>query len=139
MDEPANRIIGFTPPTPPPPFPNAPSPNDYSNNGDKDDYHPAKDSIAKTQPNESQHKMLMTYAMENIELLFLDQFNDGFANVFVKDHCETIPLKGSRFKRFLSNIYYERTNSSANSALINDVTATCRLKRNLKAYSITFH
>ena len=73
-------------------------------------------------------EILMEIANENIEILFKDQLNEGFASVFIHDHYEIIPLRCSRFKKFLSKIYYENTNKVANAESINNVISILQAK-----------
>jgi len=93
--------------------------NKEENDSNKDDDQPKSKSI---------QEILIDLANKNIEVLFKDQLNEGFASVFIKDHYEIIPLRCSRFKKFLSKIYYENTNKVVNTESINNVLSILQAK-----------
>src|SRR4051795_4494364 len=78
-----------------------------------DDYDERKEDDEES--TKSQQKSLMEIANDNIEILFKDQYSEGFAKIFIKDHYEITPLSSTRFKRFLTKLYYDCYNNTINS------------------------
>lgn len=73
---------------------------------DKDD----NDKEDKPRPEKNQ---ILDMIEKKIELLFKDQFNEGFAKIFINDHYEIISIKSNRFKKLVQMTYYEDTNRIA--------------------------
>jgi hypothetical protein len=123
MDEPIDDLKGYSP-----------SFDDSSQTKDKDgetsganESTPKKEKAVK-EPQKTQPEILRELAESNIETLFKDQYGEGFANIFVKDHCEVIPLSSNRFKRFLSKTYYETEDKIATTESINNVVSIMQAK-----------
>jgi hypothetical protein len=70
----------------------------------------------------------MEIANDNIKILFKDQYSEGIAKIFIKDHYEITPLSILRFKRFLTKLYYDYYNDTANPESINKVVNTLQAK-----------
>lgn len=72
---------------------------------------------------------LMELANENIDLLFKDQYNEGFARVKVDDdHFEIMPISGSKFSRYLSKVLYDKWGQTASKETINNVVYTLQAR-----------
>ncbi|HEY6536190.1 MAG TPA: hypothetical protein VIY08_10430 [Candidatus Nitrosocosmicus sp.] len=67
-------------------------------------------------------------ADEHIDLLFKDQYGDGFARILNNDHKEIIPINSSKFARFLSKLYYEKESQVINKESVNNVIYTLQAK-----------
>jgi hypothetical protein len=82
----------------------------------------------ENQSEKAEKNRLLEIAEEKIELLFRDQYNEAFANIFVKDHCETISIRSNRFKSFLQMVYLEDTNKIAGTESITNVVNILQAK-----------
>jgi hypothetical protein len=99
------------PPTPPTPAPVTKT-NEENNNNNTE--------------TESCAQKLMQLANDNISLLFKDQFDTPFGSININSHCEIIPLESSKFKRFLSRLYYNEYQDVAyTDALNNSIQILC--------------
>jgi hypothetical protein len=83
------------------------------------------------EPQKSSNETLMEIAIENTKKLFRDQYGEGFAYAFVKDHCEVISLSGSKFRKFLSNMYYATQGKVLNPETLNNVVNTLQANAEL--------
>src|ERR1051326_3804804 len=54
-------------------------------------------------------QILIKLAKTNTKKLFKDQYGKGYAKIHLKDHNEIISLDNSKFKYFLSKLYYDHT------------------------------
>ena len=80
------------------------------------------------EPIRSQPEILMEIAEQNIDILFKDQHNDGFATVSINSHYEVVPLTSSRFTRLLAKTYHDNTGKFANNESIKNVVNTLQAK-----------
>ena len=130
MNESIDDLIGYSPPLPTIPSSNASlqieDKNNISSNTNTSDTDAS--SIKNEKPVKTQQEILMEVANENIEKLFRDQYNEGYATVYIKSHYETIPLASNRFKRLLAKIHYETQNKIANSESINNIVNILQAK-----------
>jgi len=97
-------------------------PQEIEENVDKDKNEEEEEEQAKISPS------FIEIASNNIEILFKDQYSEGFATIFVKDHYEVTSLSSTRFKRFLFNLYYDIYGKPANPESINKIVNTLQAK-----------
>lgn len=72
---------------------------------------------------------LMKLANENVDVLFKDQHNEGFARINVnEDHFEIIPISSSKFSRLIAKILYDKCGQIVNKETINNVVYTLQAK-----------
>jgi hypothetical protein len=72
---------------------------------------------------------LMELANENIDLLFKDQHNEGYACVNVNDdHFEIMPISSSKFSRLIAKILYDNCGQIVNKETIHNVVYTLQAK-----------
>ena len=102
--------------------------NVHSTNNDDSNKIIVEEEEENNEPKKLPQETLMVIAKESIKILFKDQYSEGFASIFVKDHCEVIPLSSNRFKRFLSKIYYETQDKIANTESVNNVVNILQAK-----------
>lgn len=69
----------------------------------------------------SQAKKALAIVEEHCSELFLDQFGSHYAAVKIGEHLETLPLKSSRFRNWLSKRYYEFEGDIINSESVTNV------------------
>ena len=67
-------------------------------------------------------QILIKLAKTNTKKLFKDQYGKGCAKIHLKDHSEIVSLDSSKFKYFLSKLYYDHTGRGkvANQESVND-------------------
>lgn len=72
---------------------------------------------------------LMELANKNIDLLFKDQHNEGYARINVdEDHFEIIPISSSKFSRLIAKILYDKCGQIVSKETINNVVYTLQAK-----------
>ncbi|HSF49642.1 MAG TPA: primase alpha helix C-terminal domain-containing protein, partial [Nitrososphaeraceae archaeon] len=83
--------------------------------------------------------ILVKLAMENSSL-FKDEFDTPYALVKINDHFEVMAIDGSKFKKYLSKLYYDNNdNKSANSEGINNAKMTLGANAVFKSQTIPLH
>lgn len=85
-------------------------------------------SNSRKEKNESEScaQKLIQLADNNISELFKNQFGAAFGSININSHCEIIPLESSKFKRFLSRLYYNECKDVAyTDALNNSIQILC--------------
>src|SRR6476620_4990522 len=116
MNESIADLIDFTPTTSSPPHVIEDNFIQIKDNDDEKDEEDSKDAnttissdINETEPpKKTQQEELMDIAKEVIDILFKDQYNNGFASVHIKDHYEVISLASNRFKNLLTKKYHNK-------------------------------
>jgi hypothetical protein len=83
------------------------------------------------EPQKSSNETLMEIAIESAKTLFRDQYGEGFAYAFVKEHCEVISLSGSKLRKLLSNMYYTTQGKVLNPETLNNVVNTLQANAEL--------
>ncbi len=73
------------------------------------------------EPTKNQPKILMEIAESNIDVLFKDQHNEGFASVRINSHCEVVHLISNKFKWLLTKLLNDNTGNFANPESLNIV------------------
>jgi hypothetical protein len=61
-------------------------------------------------------EVVVELAIENTELLFKDQYGTPYALVRIADHNEIIRIESSKFKRYLSKLFYDNNGKSVVNA-----------------------
>ena len=60
--------------------------------------------------------LLVELAVENTSLLFKDQYGAAYSQIHVADHDEIIKVESSKFKRYLSRLFYEKNGNKVVNA-----------------------
>jgi hypothetical protein len=60
--------------------------------------------------------ILVQLAIENTKLLYKDQYNIAHAQIHNADHYEIIKVESSKFKRYLSKLFYDRNKNKVINA-----------------------
>ena len=66
-------------------------------------------------------QIILDSAVENIQTLFVDEYQEPHSAISVNNHIETIPLKSKRFRNYLANIVYNEHDLIVNSETIKEV------------------
>jgi hypothetical protein len=122
--DPIDTIVGYTPSQQPS---NNRKELDISKS-DKEISRKEKTIISDTEENRSQSQILMDLASQNIDLLFKDQYGEGFVRILNKDHKEISPINSSKFTGFLFKLYYEHMGEVINKESINNAVYTLQAK-----------
>lgn len=60
--------------------------------------------------------LLVQLAAENTTLLFKDRYGTAYSQIHVADHDETIRVESSKFKQYLSRLFYEKNGNKVVNA-----------------------
>lgn len=72
--------------------------------------------------------------------LFKDQYNIAYAIVNIKDHFEILSIEGTRYKRYLSKLYYDICDGKiANAETINSVVQILQATAEFEGKTIPLH
>ena len=97
---------------------------------DEDNHNSNNKSIAET---------LVKLALTKI-ILFNDQFNIPHSLVKIKDHYDVLPVEGTKFKRYLSKLYYDSFDGKiANSEAISNAVQILEAKSIFEGQTIILH
>ena len=66
-------------------------------------------------------QIILDSAVENIQTLFVDEYQEPHSAISVNNHIETIPLESKRFRNYLANIVYNEHDLIVNSETIKEV------------------
>jgi hypothetical protein len=82
---------------------------------------------------------LVKLAMENSKL-FKDEFSLPYALVKIKNHFEVLSIESKKFKRYLSNLYYDNNDQkTANSGAIETAISALAAKSIFEGQTIQLH
>ena len=105
----------------------------------------ATDFISKNQPDEedddkghhSAADILVELATENTSLSFKDQYGMAYAQVHIADHDEIIRVESSKFKRYLSRLFYDKNgNKVVNAESITNAIQVIQAKAEYEGQTI---
>ncbi|MDF0682245.1 MAG: hypothetical protein P0116_14895, partial [Candidatus Nitrosocosmicus sp.] len=78
--------------------------------------------------NKNHSELWMEVAEVKLDILFKDQFGEGFARINVNNHLEIISLNSNRFTRFISRSFYEKFGYVLGRETINNVVQILQAK-----------
>ncbi|HKU50615.1 MAG TPA: hypothetical protein VJP79_11735 [Nitrososphaera sp.] len=94
----------------------------------------------------AQNRSQVSKAQEALELartrcseLFLDQHGSPYAAINVKGHIETLPMNSTRFRNWLSKIYYEQNKSVLNGEDITNALNVLKAEADFNENRHTLH
>jgi hypothetical protein len=70
--------------------------------------------------------VLIDLVNENAPLLFKDEYETPYARIHNGDHYELINMKSDKFKRYISNLYYDAEGRATNVETINSAVFVLR-------------
>ena len=83
---------------------------------------------------------MVELVLENHVKLFKDEFNVPHILVKINDHYETLPIDGTKFKRYLSKLYYDTYEGRiANTESINSAVSQLEAKAFFEGQTIPLH
>ena len=93
---------------------------------------------------EEEHKslpqILVELVLRNCVKLFKDEFNEPHIIVTINDHYKTLPINSTKFKRYLSKIYYDTYEGKiANTESINSTVSQLEAKAFYEGPTIALH
>ena len=100
----------------------------------KDDDNDSKGSNSS----KSYAETLLQLAIENIQLLFKDQYGTAYAVIRLLDHNEILKVESDKFKRYLSKLFYDNNESNkiVNVEAINNVIQILQAKAEYEGQTI---
>lgn len=72
-------------------------------------------------------------------VLFKDQFNVPHALINIYDHYEVLPIEDTKFRRYLSKLYYDNLKEVPNSEAVRNVVQLLAAKAIFEGETITLH
>ena len=107
-----------------------------SNNYEND----KKEQQEEEEEDKSIPKILIKLALEN-STLFKNEFNEPHALVKIKDYYEALSIEGTKFKRYLSKLYYDSSegNKIASTEVLNSVVHHLQADAEFDGKTIPLH
>ena len=119
--------------------------NYNNNNNTNDDDEEEDEDEAEDQQKESIPQVLIKLALAN-STLFKDEFNSPHALVKIKDYYDVLSLEGTKFKRYLSKLYYDsedggnnKKNKIAGTEVLNSVVHHLQADAEFSGKTIPLH
>ncbi len=91
---------------------------------DKPDEDSQEDSITEDEEEKKQTiaEIVLEVATRNIKKLFVDEYQEPHAAIFVNnEHLETIPIRSRRFRNYLASVVYDDSEMVIDSQTLKDV------------------
>jgi hypothetical protein len=84
----------------------------------------------------SHSEILIDLVSENASLLFKDEYDTPYARIHNRDHYELINMRGEKFKRYITNLYYDSEGKAPNIESVNSAVSVLRARAEYRSETI---